>query len=173
MTNMELITATTLSTPAASVTFNSIPQTYNHLLLKYSVRGTESNFTTGITLLLNNNSSTVNSRTTLTGTGTTASSSQSSLASLLFGGTMPSASNTASTFGSSEIFIPNYTSSSNKPFSLISVSEGNTTTSARTYIHTSAQLIRDTNPITRIDLTPNDFSFEVGSTFRLYGISNT
>lgn len=163
----------TLSSPAVSVVFSSIPQTYSHLIVRFSARGTESNFTTSIKINLNNNTGTVNSYTNLTATGTTVSTNRTSGFPYVTAGTMPSASNTANTFGSCEILIPNYTSSTNKSLGVLAVSEGNTTTSGRTRISPIAGMVLDTNPVTRIDLTPDNFSFDAGSSFYLYGISNS
>jgi hypothetical protein len=77
---------------------------------------------------------------------------------------------TANTFGSTEIYIPSYTVSQNKPLSIFSVQENNTSSA---FIVCAANLWRNTAAVTSIYLVPNTASnFIATSSFYLYGISN-
>ena len=80
-------------------------------------------------------------------------------------------SSTANTFGSLELYIPNYTGSTNKPFSAFGVSETNATAAE---MGVGAALWSNTSAISSVLLfDSNSGNWESGSTFHLYGISNT
>jgi hypothetical protein len=147
---------------ASSVTFSGIPQTgYTDLVVKASVR-----FTGGTDWFYGsfNGSSANFTARYIQGNGATA-----------FSGTLTNhfglgAKNTytANTFSSTEIYIPNYTSSNYKSISTESVQENNATTVA-THFH--AQLWSDTSAITSITLAPSGDTFDANSTFYLYGVA--
>jgi hypothetical protein len=171
----ELIASTVLSTTPNIVTFDNIPNTFTDLLLKTSTRNSNTGSNQSNYLNINNvTTGTLYSQTIIEGSGSSASSTRIAF----FGDDIniqyvPSANNTANTFGNTEIYIPNYLASTNKPLSVISVSENNTTTA---YINAHAGLFRSTNAITRLDIRPFNFStetFVVGSSFFLYGIKNS
>jgi len=160
-----LETVTVGAAGAASVTFNSIPQTgYTDLVIKASSRRggsgadnyiiTFNGVTTGYTFR------------ELTGNGTAASSSSGS--SPAYTGLVNGATMTASTFSSSEIYIPNYTSSNYKSFTSDAVTENNLTLS---YAQLWANLWSNTAAITSIALAPTTAGFAEYSTFQLYGVS--
>ena len=164
-----LIEAKTLSSTTTSVTFSSIPNTYTDLLLKVSPR---TNITqVAWTLRMNLNSSTSNyTNIAVQGSG---SSTNSYNENAPFGGVSVGANATANTFSNIEIYIPNYTSSNYKSYSIDSVTENNATEAYATLI---AGLWSDTSVISSIKFeltgaTPNDFVS--GSTFYLYGIKNS
>jgi hypothetical protein len=106
---------------AASITFSSIPAGYTDLTLVLSARATSTTAT--ITIALNGSSASFiglniqgNGATGSFATGTT-----------LIG--RPSIStDTANTFGNLRIFMPNYSGSTNKAFSVDLVTENNATT---------------------------------------------
>lgn len=81
-----------------------------------------------------------------------------------------SSSDTANTFGSSEIYIPSYAVSQNKPLSGFSVRESN---AAAPWIAVVADLWRNTATVSSILLTSRGTSFATGSSFYLYGIKNS
>jgi hypothetical protein len=86
-----------------------------------------------------------------------------------FAGIVNAASDTASTFGNQEIYIPNYASSNNKSYSIDSVNENNGTTA---FAVLTAGLWSNTAAITSISLTSNNAANWVeGTTASLYGIS--
>jgi hypothetical protein len=84
---------------------------------------------------------------------------------------LTSAQSTANSFGSAEIYIPNYTGSTNKPMSGFQVMETNASTA---FMAVTAGLTRITDAITSIEVTLNPtYSFVTSSSFYLYGIKNS
>jgi hypothetical protein len=164
-----LIEAKTLGTTTASVTFSSIPATYTDLLLKISSRNND--IYNEIHFRFNGNSGSNYSGLNLYGNGSITQSSSSSSISSLQNLTVQSVSTqTASTFGNVELYIPNYTSSNNKSISADGVQENNAT-SAQTML--GAGLWAQTAAITSIEAFPSIGSFVQYSTFYLYGIKNS
>jgi len=155
----------TLSSSAASVTFSNIPQNYTDLKVVVSARTT--NAATSDTVLLNLNGLTTNqSSRRLQGDGSVASSSSFSLTQFVVNGNTA----TASTFGSAEIYIPNYNSTTTyKSISIDSIREGNETT---TNTQMWAGLWSSNSAVTSIQIAGQSTSFLANSTFTLYGISN-
>lgn len=163
------IASTTLSTSAATVTFSDIPQTYSDLVLRCSIRGTHTGFTVNGQLVINNSSTSNITTRYLYGFGTSATSSEDGpLNYLLIKETIPGTSITSNTFNSLEIYIPNYAGSTNKPFSVSSVTENNSSTINA--ISAQAGLRTNTAAITELRIQPGSGNLESGSTFHLYGI---
>lgn len=166
-----LITSTTLGSSAASVTFSSIPATYTDLILKVSARTDRVNTVDLIDLLINNNTSAIYSYTFISGNGTSATSGSGSAGTIGYGPWVDADSSTASTFGNAEIYIPSYTASQNKPFSIFPVTENNATYGLTRPV---AGLFSSTAAISSIRLTSNaGNNFVSGSTFTLYGLKNS
>ena len=164
-----LIEAKTLTTTTASVTFSTIPATYTDLLLKISSRNND--IYNEIHFRFNGNTGNNYSGINVYGNGSSAISSSSSSISSLQNLTVQSVSTqTASTFGNVELYIPNYNSSNNKSISADGVQENNAT-SAQAML--GAGLWAQTNAITSIEAFPSIGSFVQYSTFYLYGISNS
>ena len=157
---------------AANVTFSGIPQTgYTDLVVKYTARSTapDSGGSTPIDVRLTfNGSSSGYSERMLYGTGSAAASAATSGSFLNWAGTQTNASQTASTFASSEIYIPNYTSSNNKSMSIDAVQENNATASAARLV---ASLWANSAAITSLTLSPDYGNFAQYSTFYLYGVA--
>jgi len=172
-TTYTLISSQTLGSSAASVTFSAIPSTFTDLVLKVSGRSDAAGaLTPAATLQFNGDSTTNYSTTILYGALSGGYSTRSSSATQSFWGFngFESAGNTTNTFASAEIYIPSYTASQNKPYSLSQVSENN---SAGTIINeTNAGLWRNTAAITSILLFLSSGNFITNSSFYLYGISN-
>jgi hypothetical protein len=161
---MELIESKTLGTAAASIEFTSIPQTFTDICFLVSPRLTGSTDT----LLFAFNSSTSNfSGRFLQGNGAAASSSTFSGSTARFAGSAPGTDFTASTFGNNSVYIPNYTGSTNKSYSLDYTIENNATTGFQGII---AGLWSDTSAITSVSFTPNSGNFATGTIISLYGI---
>lgn len=162
--NYVLLERIELNASAASVTFSNIPQTgYTDLKVVVSARGTASSVQ-NITISFNA-STTGFTRRTIYGDGATASSTSGSNSILSI---VEGTNYTASTFSSIEMYVPNYTSSNNKSFSIDSVTENNATTS---YTVMDAGLWSNTAAITSIGFTPVSGSFDTNSTFSLYGLA--
>ena len=166
------IASTTLTTSTASVTFSAIPQTYTDLVLRLSFRTDVADTAEfQAKLKLNGSTAAIFSYTRLDGNGSTASSGRLSNTVNGRSGDGTQASNTSNTFGSSELYLPNYTASQNKPMSIFGVQETNATASS---IRVYAQLWSSTAAISSMEINASDFgaNFVSNSTFHLYGISN-
>jgi hypothetical protein len=141
-------------------------------VLRVSARNDQSS-TTGnelIALSFNGTGGTAYSDTFVYGNGSTAASSRDSgnAASWLYwtntNGT------TASTFGSMEIYIPNYTGTSQKPISSVGMSETN---GSSVFGGATAGLANITSAVTSLTLAcgfGGTHNFVSGSSFYLYGI---
>ena len=171
-TTYTLISSNVLSGSAASVTFSSIPSTYTDLVLKYSARSDYSNYYEWVKIVLNNDTTTNYSETYINGTGSAANSNRTSSDNYferMYGATANTA--TSNTFGNTEVYIPNYTSTSAKPLSSFGTTENNATGA---YINADAMLYRGSSGITRIDISPAlGTNWLSGSSFYLYGIKNS
>ena len=149
---------------AAYVEFTSIPQTYTDLNIVISGRNTSS----GDWFSMNFNGST----STFTGKQIFANASAAYSYSKTDNneyGVIPNSSTTANTFGSTSLYIPNYTSSNNKSFSIDSVTENN---GATAYAVFTAGLWSTSSAITSVRLTISANTFTEHTTAYLYGISN-
>lgn len=165
-TTCKLIGKTTLGSSAATMEFTSIPATYDDLVLVLSCRTDGSVFAEvvdDVTILFNNSSSNFTYRNVL-GLG---NSVQSSTITHNF---VNGSTSTANTFGNMEIYIPNYAGSTNKSFSVSSVTENNAT-SAR--ILASAGLWSQTAAITSVKIDPAYGLLVANSSAYLYGIKKS
>ena len=152
---------------ASSISFSGIPQTgYTDLVLKMSVRTDRASTDDLLNFNFNGLSSNQSSRN-LQGNGSAASSG--TYGSNLYLAWVDAASNTASTFGNAEMYIPNYTSSNFKSVSTDGVLENNASTAV---MGMTAGLWSSTAAITSIAIT-SVFSanFVQYSTFYLYGVA--
>jgi hypothetical protein len=168
-TMVKIQTVTVGSGGASSIDFTSIPQTYTDLVIKTSARNTSTSTT--MYLEFNGSGGTAYSVRLLYGDGSAAgSTSSSSRANIKNDGGADDSGYTASTFASSEIYIPNYTSSNYKSVSIDGVPENNATT---TYMNMVAGLWSSTSAITSIKLTLYTGNFAQYSTATLYGVTAT
>jgi hypothetical protein len=155
---------------ASSVTLGSggtIPQTYTDLVVKASVRTAYSGNYDDIYIKFNNNTSSQSAKMIYGYNGSTGSYSPANGTGWGFG-TGDTA--TASTFGTLEWYVPNYTSSNYKSASIDSASETNAATAITAL---AAGLWSNTAAITSIVFVPysgGGTSFKQYSTFYLYGI---
>ena len=148
----------------SSITFRNIPQFYTDLKLVVSARQSGSQNSANAVLYLNGDTS-LGSFTLLFGTGSTTGSNRVSgyIDALI----TPAGTATASTFGSAELYIPNYASANFKSIVSDSVIENNATAAEQ---QLRALLWRSTNAITQLGLTATLGNFVQNSTFSLYGI---
>ena len=181
--NYILLERIELNASAASVTFSNIPQSgYTDLKIVMSLRSTDTSSNSGYydALLTRFNNSTSNysgreiyayQNTPYSGTLTTATST-------IAGGTWgrltgvgvnnSNSSATASTFTSIDLYLPNYTSSNYKSYSLDLAEEQNASYST---LGMTAGLWSDTTAISTIAFALKDGSFTQYSTFSLYGLA--
>lgn len=170
-TTYTLINSNVLSTAIASVSFTSIPATYDDLVVQWSARSAQNNATTRININLNGVSGTSYSFTKLQGTGSSASSANVSGFDKWWGEYVSANNATSNTFGSGELYLPNYLSTVNKPASFFSVAENNTTANGDWYVSALASLATITSAITSVALSLNTGdNFMAGSSFYLYGL---
>jgi len=150
---------------AASIDFSSIPSTYTDLVVKLSVRTNVVGLADDVFLAFNGSTSTFSARF-LQGTGSAAISGTYNR----FAGFGTGNTATSSTFSNQEIYIPNYLASTNKPYSVDSVSENNGTVGQMALV---AGLWSTSTAISQVTLTPvSGTSFLQYSTAYLYGVSN-
>jgi hypothetical protein len=161
-----LISNTTVgSGGAATISFTSIPATYTDLLVSLSGRIDQTGIVRQVDISFNGSTANFTGMY-LQGNGSTGASG--SLGQYVGNATGTSA--TASTFGNTSIYIPNYASSNNKSFSVDFATENNAATADLGLI---AGLWSNSAAITSITLTPNTVgNFVQYSTAYLYGISN-
>jgi hypothetical protein len=159
---------------ASSIDFTSIPSTYTDLCLKVSGRSTASYTRRVLQLTFNGSSSSSDYQDRyLYGSGSAAASGADA------SGTQPyiliwdldAANATANTFGSIDIYIPNYASTSAyKSISADGASEDNATT---IYMGMVAGLYQQNTAITSLSLKTDSGNFVQYSTAYLYGIKNS
>jgi hypothetical protein len=167
-----LISSNVLSSSAASVTFSAIPSTYTDLVLRCSMRNSDTGGS-AIQIRFNGDTATNYSQTVLAGYGSSVGSSRDSSISQIDFFAPDTSSNTANTFSSAEIYIPNYLISQNKPLSLCSFTEDNSV-STNIFNYNTAGLWRNTAAITSVSLSNSGaLNFVSGSSFYLYGISKS
>jgi hypothetical protein len=168
-----LISSNVLTSSQASVTFSAIPATYTDLVVRFSARSENAAIIATIRTRLNGSTSSIYSLTRLVGDPSSSSASSSGVSSGTgFTSTYAVAdSATSNTFSSGEIYIPSYTASQNKPISTFSVSENNST---EAYEQIAANLFSSTSAISSISFDfASGINFLTGSSFYLYGISNS
>jgi hypothetical protein len=158
----------TVASPVTSVTFSSIPQGYTDLKVVASSRGALAQVYDTFWMQFNNSTPNYSPTTptirVIQGSGASVSSSAyAGLQTLQNGATA-----TASSFGTAEFYIPNYTGNTFKSISVDAATETNGTTA---YLNLLAALWSNTSAITSITLFPASGStITTNSTFALYGV---
>lgn len=145
--------------------FTSIPSTYTDLLVKVSAKGATVQEAGDLLLTLNGSTSSFTNRRLFTFQTTVYTDTQSN-----FVGQIPGSKVTANSFGSAEIYIPNYAGSANKSISGDSSVE---TSSADGLEYIGTTLWSNTAAITSISLSNNAGNFVQYSAAYLYGISKS
>jgi hypothetical protein len=155
------------SAGASSVTFSNIPQTgYTDLVVKMSPQANNSASSSyALRITYNGNAANYSDRY-LRGSGASVISASNSSGSSTYLGEIPSTFLT-NIFGNVEVYIPNYTGSTNKSFSSDGVSEANATTAWATL---TAGLWANTSAITSVTIS-STVNLAPNSTFYLYGVA--
>ena len=163
-TFVKIAAVTVGSGGAANIDFTSIPSTYTDLCLKVSSRlsGTD----TPVSVRFNGSTSNFSWKR-IYGSGASVSSQSGTDTYWFYTDTSAQTSNT---FGSGEIYIPNYAGSTNKSVSSESLTENNATTAEAFIV---AALWSNTAAINQITLVPLTGNFTQYSTATLYGIKNS
>ena len=154
-----------LGSSQSSITFSSIPQDYDDLVVLIHARTDRAGEESEVINLEFNGTYTNLSSLELFGTGSgVGSNARTSRAGFATG-----AGATANTFSSSQTYISNYTAATAKSFSADTVTENNATTAFQAII---ANLWNDTSAVTSIRLFGfSGGSFVSGTTASLYGIT--
>jgi len=160
---MQLIESKTLGTAQASIEFTSIAQNLTDLVFLVSVRTSDGVPAQELRVAFNGSTSSFSARQ-LSGYGSTASSSTPVRQ---IGGS-PGTTATANSFNNSTLYIPNYAGSTNKSYSVDSVSPNNSSTDIFTNI--VAGLWSNTAAITSVAISSAAGNLVAGSTISLYGI---
>lgn len=165
-TFVKIATVTVGAGGTSSIDFTSIPQTYTDLCLKINARSSVAQIYDAVLIDINDNTSGIYSYRRLVGNGTTASSQSASGNTQMYPNfSMNANTSTSNTFGSTEIYFPNYTSSAYKSISVDSVMETNATGA---YTTAQAHLFSDTSAIAKLHLYPGGGA---GVTFMQYTIA--
>lgn len=169
-TTCKLIAKNVLGSDTFSVTFGSIPATFDDLLLLISARSTRSTATvnqSGTLIIKPNNSSSNLSHRALYGNGSSAASFAGASENQIW---IPanSSSWTANTFGNIAVYFPNYAGSTNKSWTVDAVIENN---NAAGFIMATAARWSDTTAISSIVVSEINYNILSGSSFYLYGIT--
>jgi hypothetical protein len=170
--NYVLLEKVTLTANAASVVLDNIPQTgYTDLKLVASVRTAWATDTNDqLRIQFNGDTGSNYTYRQVSGTGS-ALDWGTATATFVVNPQTNTGAMTASTFASHELYIPNYTGSTNKSVSSDNVTEQNATLS---YASLYAGLWSNTAAITSITaLTFRGSGFVSSSSFYLYGIKNS
>lgn len=165
---MQAIYTVNVVATSPTVTFNNIPQNYTDILVKVSARSNVSAANSEMYITHNNDLSSNYSTTWLTGNGSTISSSRGSNNGAVVTIQINGSTSTANTFGSMDVYMPNYTSNQFKQSVVDGVIENNTTANDSRAI---AYLYRSNAPITSVTFTAVGGGFVTNSSFTLYGIS--
>ena len=165
----KLISSNTLSSSTRTVTFSSIPSTYSDLVLRIS--GRLDGNSNGFDITFNGNTTAgVYRNIYLVSSGSSFEVSNSGNTNINLTG-VNSSTTTSNTFGNMEIYIPNYQVAARKPFSSLGATENNATAAK---LEINAGLFLSTAAITSITLDSTaSYNFVSGSSFYLYGISNS
>jgi hypothetical protein len=161
---MQHIETIELGSSQSSITFSSIPQDYDDLVVLISARSDRSAATEGISIKPNGSTANLSFVHLQYDPGGVASGTTQRFY-------MPGASSTSNTFSNNQLYISNYSASQSKSFSQESVSENNDATTY--YMTIQAGLWNDTSAITSLEFVT---TFEVnnfvsGSVFSLYGVT--
>lgn len=165
-----LIEAKTLATDTAAINFTSIPQTYADLQLLCSHRIDASGNADIFYVRFNSSTSTYRARG-MWKDGTTVSAQGYGASSGAWAGFVGGASMTSNTFGSASIYIPSYTNSQTKGYSVDWTTETNSNIQ---WMGLQALLWDGTSAINEINITTTGTNkFITKSTFYLYGIKSS
>ena len=165
---MQHIETIELGSSQSSITFSSIPQDYDDLVILFQGRSTVGSGAEAYAILELNNAAVQG--VILTGNGSSASGFSRNPIFYYVSYT----SNTANTFGNTSFYISNYTSANAKSISIDNVKENNATSANQAII---AGLSATTSAITSASLIPTDGNispagnWEAGTTASLYGIT--
>jgi hypothetical protein len=152
-----------------SIDFTSIPATFTDLCLKMSLRSQDPSGTDYLAIAINGTTSTFQFRT-IEANGSSVGTFTSATDNPRFVGQVGIDGYAAGSFGSTEIYFPNYTNSLTKSYSVDSVTEDSVSTVFMNWISGNWS---NTSVINRITITSaTSTGFVQFSSAYLYGVSN-
>lgn len=158
-----LIERKELSSNASIISFDNIPQNFTDLYVLVSARTDRNALGAGLYLTVNGSTANISGRY-LEGNGSSAASgTEPRLA-----GTLSGATSTANIFSNNALYFPNYTSNTNKSFSVDGLMENNATTAYSIII---SGLWSQTAAITSLGFSSSVNDLVAGSSISLYGIN--
>jgi hypothetical protein len=160
----ENISTTTLNSPAAAVTFSSIPATFTDL--RVVITGTSTTASQNVFGTFNSDSGTNYSTTRLSGSGTSATSDYRQNDVWLLLNTQGTSTTVPFTL---EIDVMSYTAANWKT-TLVTTNENRSSSAGG--VSKSVYLYRSNSAITAISLFPSGGNFDTATTATLYGIKN-
>lgn len=171
MPAFEAIASSTLGTATSTVTFSSIPGTYEHLQLRCYARSTGNTQYTHIQTRYNSSSSSIYDDHYLYGNGSGAVVDAGTGQTFHYLFRIPGSTAASNCFGVYVVDILDYASTNkNKVTRLISGWNQNTTVGE---VWFTSHNWRSTSAITSIELVSGDTNFAVGSVFSLYGLRSS
>lgn len=164
------IQSITLASNTSFITFASIPQTYTDLVLRITARAPFTNTPHWWETYFMFGGSEYQGATRLQGNGSAAASNRiSNNSDPAMGLAFPASNATANTFGSIELYLPNYSGSAKKVWSIHAATEDNAS-AALTVVAAASDTA--TNAVSIIFISPLT-DLAAGSTIHLYGIKAT
>ena len=161
------------NTTVSSWTKSSIPDTYDHLMLKVSARTDQAAVIAGMGMKFNG-ATTNYSETRITASSTTPASSRKTGESILRAwGNACGANALADTFSATTVWIPNYANTANyKSFTSQTSVSNNSNADGNWYLMLGAGLWSDDAALSQIDISLiSGDDFVQYSTFTLYGVT--
>lgn len=168
MTYGTLITTSTAGAGGiASFDFTSIPSTYQDLIIVFSARSDRAAGVDVAKITFNASGSSYNDKQLL-GFGTGAGYTEANATSYIVCYGANGDTSTASTFGNTSIYIPNYAGSTNKP---VGIDQSFETNATGAWVGIAAAAWANTSAISRVTIAPlNGTIWKQYSTASLYGI---
>jgi len=171
-TYTKIATVTVGSGGASSIAFSSIPNTFTDIKLVISARTNQSAYNDNSIVLFNSDAGANYTSRRLNAEGSTVDSSTATSQNGFYYLNFNGSSATSNTFCNNEMYIPNYTSSNQKSFSVDRAIENNSST--LNLISIFAGIWTGTAAITSISIAPYYGTlFVQHSTATLYGIKNS
>lgn len=166
-----LITATTLTSPTATITFSSIPSTYTDLVIHLSGRTTRATTFDYINLRVNNNSSSIYTSTEIyLQTPTTIQAAKQTAGPFGYPEFVNGDTSDVNCFGYMELYFPQYKNTSYpKGINMFA----NTANSSTRFTDAWAGLANTNTAISLITLGAGSGNWVANSSFYLYGIVNS
>lgn len=159
-----------VATPQSSLEFNSIPSGYTDLLIRFGARTSASGSRDDIQITVNGDTGSNYSARRLFGIdGSMSTQASTGAPSNLNIGSVSANGSTSNTFGSAELYVPNYTSSNNKIFYFDWTAENNS--NAAYVLGITLILWNSSSAITSFKVESKAGNqFVANSTATLYGI---